>query len=237
MKFLFSLLLPVAVFAQSLGDPGYVASLKPAAGGGASFSDNFNRADSGSPGANWTEIKNLEIVSNAAQSPQDFTGDPRGAAYTATSAGSVNQYCKVTLTANNTGANVRGGALFRYTDASSACYSVMIDDLDDTVFWYFHSTPTAGGSLINSGTETITFSVPANFGLTITGTGASTVVRIWLNPTADAPTSASSWDARAADLTLTDDPGTAVDTGNFVGVLGQGSLGAVEFDNFFGGGL
>jgi len=208
-----------------------------ASGGGGGFSDDFNRADGDSLGGNWTEIGDVDIASNAANSPQTFDNNLRGAAYTATSCGSVNQYVKVTLTSNNSGGNVAPGVLLRYTDASSPCYNVRFAIASDIARWNRLATPTPTGTDAAVDNDQLTVAPGDVVGITIGGTGASTVVRIWVNPTG-LPSAVDNWDGDTTpSLSLTVDPGTPVDTGNYVGICGLGSLGVLEWDDFYGGGL
>lgn len=220
-------------------NPFWVSGLlkSPAAGGLGAFSDNFNRSneDPISGGGVWTEIKDCQVISNAANSPQDFSNDMRGAAYTGTSCGSIIQYVKWTMTGANSGGNILNGCIFRWTNAASPFYSVRANDGSNLIEWYSHTSTSDTGTLI--GSQALSFTIPATFGATIVGTGNSTVAKVWLNPSANAPTDSSTWDGGASSTTDTTDPASAVDTGNFVGIIGNGSLGALEWEDFFGGGL
>lgn len=97
-------------------------------------------------------------------------------------------------------------------------------------------------------TQTTLANVAAGFGLangdtlgvTVSGTGSGTHFRLWHNPTANAPTSMSSWDGRAADVDLSGYAGATANSGQYVGLYGYAS-GTIspgsQFDNFFGGSL
>lgn len=246
MKKLILILLLVPVLAGGDGlyisNPFYVAAILRQPSGGTGISDNFNRSDEDplSQAGNWTEINDCRVVSSVAKSPQDFSGNPRGAAYSGVSCGSISQYAKWTMTAGNSGGNILNGVIFRWTANASPCYLVLANDVSNLIEWYYYSdlgAPPSSTAIINTGGAALSFSLPATFGATITGTGNSTVVKVWLNPTANAPTDASTWDGVGSAVTITDDPATAVNTGNYVGIVGTGSLGDLFWDDFYGGGL
>lgn len=205
---------------------------RKAAGGLASFSDDFNR---GSLGANWTKITQsfgaIEIVSNVVKSENSFDTANRGAFYNATPL-AVNQYVKLTLTsANNSSAFP--GILLRVVDASSPCYVIEVREVDTIIQWGSLATPSSSISVIQSD-GAFSFTYPITLGVTIDGTGNSTVVRIWRDPSANAPTSATSWDGGAADVEFTDNPGTAADSGTLVGLAGHGNA-DIYWDDIFAG--
>lgn len=232
---LVSLLLVASLSAQGIFLPHRRKAFQAAAK--AAFSDNFNRADSDSMGSNWTEIaSDVDIVSNEANAPNTFFDfRHRAIAYTGTACNTVEQYVKVDLTG---AALQRPGIIFRYTDSSSAHYELQFDDNNDRIYWYRFASP--GGSKAQIGSSVVyTFSFPITVGLTITGTGNSTTIRVWVSPPTNTPTSASDWGGDTTpDFTITDDPSTAVDTGNYVGLGGDDSSGgALSYDNFYGGDL
>lgn len=202
---------------------------------GSSFSDNFNRTDADSLGANWAEITSssfdIDIVSNAANAPNTSSLDEKAAIYTGTALATAEQYIKITFGANPI--NSRPGVIFRATDGSSAYYEVRFDDANDQIQWNHLASGGGSETLIGFTLYTVTF--PFTVGLTISGTGNSTVVRVWDAPTANAPTSATSWDGGAADFSLGDNPGSPVDAGAYVGIGGLGASGALIWDDLFGG--
>lgn len=202
-------------------------------GSGAAFSDDFNRAN-GALGANWSAYAGAADINtntwrmNTASFGQVCTG------YVGTSCNTVNQYAKITFGADAQYPSV----YFRLTDGSSASYEILFDGNNGDAFWYHHATPGASGTQIGA---TVNLGQALNndtIGITITGTGANTDIRMWINPT-NLPTSASNWDGDTTpDGTwLTTDPGAnAVDTGNQVGIGGQeGAANTVRLENFFGG--
>lgn len=199
----------------------------------ASFSDDFNRADSDSLGANWTEaVGDADIFSNTLRLSTGSFGNIV-AVYSGTACDGVDQYVKVALT------NPQGfpQIILRYTNASSELYVLELDASSDTVTWYHRATPDASGTQIGSPLS-VAFTEADIIGVTITGTAANTDIRIWVNPTG-LPTAADNWDG---DTTpdgswLTTDPGAnAVDQGTLVGIGGQQNLAdTVRLDDFFGG--
>lgn len=74
------------------------------------------------------------------------------------------------------------------------------------------------------------------FGVTITGTGNGTIVRVWKNPTG-LPVSPSNWDGDVTpDITFTNDPASPIDTGLYIGFAGaSGGGNGREVYGFFGG--
>lgn len=235
MNTLFALLLVAQV---SLSSPGFVDQLVApvAAAASTSFSDDFNRTDNASMGDSWTEIAQgygqIKIASNTAVSENSYDNAGRGALHTTTAG--VNQYARVTITSGNSTA-AECGVFLRAVDASSPCYTVTVRQDSDQVSWNYLSTPGSALVLVQNNL-TLTFTYPVVIGVTITGTGNDTVVRLWKDPTANAPDSASSWDSESADVTLSDNPASAADTGTRVGI--GGALGYdLVWDNFFGGAL
>ena len=233
MRLLLTILL--ISFAGDCFAPSYLPHRRKAfrvVAGGASFSDNFDRANNDSLGANWTEAAgDQDITSN--QLGAMTTGFAKNLAiYSGTSCNTVNQYAKIKIVAGIAGFI---HLVFRYTDSSSAYYAVEVEnDGDSNCRWYYY--PTAAGS----GTEiaATTFTGGANgdtFGITLTGTGTSTEVRMWRNPTGAAPDSAISWGGDTTpDSSFTTDPPTPVNTGSKVGLQAFHNS-ANTLDDFSGG--
>lgn len=203
----------------------------------ATFSDDFNRANGGL-GANWTIVvgsgPGAEIVSNQfmclAGSFVENTCQ-----YTGTSTSSVDQFIKATLVMPATGAYGEMG--FRITNSSSPMYSVFFWQDEDQVTFQRKATPADNSSELVQTVTGVTIANGQTWGVTCEGTGSSVVIRGWLNPTNNAPDSASSWDSDTSpDFTFTNNPTTPVDSGNSVGLGGeQSSINQVGWDNFFGG--
>lgn len=233
IKIALALLLCVAAPAQNT----VVVIARGSGGGGggpAAFSDNFDRADGDSLGANWTEeAGDADIFSNTYRLSTGSFGVINSIYDTPT--GSLTQYVKVTL-----GADYQYPWLtFRHTDSSSADYRCQLDGSAGSVECYmFASAADTSGDSIGTG-STSAFSAGNTFCGTVTGTGSSTVWRFWKNCT-NLPSAADNWDGDTTpDITITDDPGAfAVDSGEYVGIGGQqGAADTVRLDNFTAGGL
>jgi hypothetical protein len=215
-----------------------VVGQKPFVGGGggpAAFSDNFDRADGASLGANWSEeAGDASIFSNTYRLVTGSFGVVTSVHNTST--GSTTQYIKISLS----GIDVQyPWVVFRYLNSSSGYYTLQMDGNTGTVDWYYFSDATdASGDAIGSGGTFGSDLVGDTIAFTITGTGTSTVVRGWLNPTG-LPSAADNWNGDTTpEFTLTDDPATAANTGQLVGIGGQtGTANTVRINDFFGGGL
>lgn len=200
-------------------------------GGGLPIFDDFNRADSATLGGNWTEAKgDTAIFSNTARLVTGGFVDNLNV--NSTSLGAVNGYSKITIIAQTVGLDFPC-FIFRYTDSSSPFY-ILSWDLSAGCSWQRFANVAGSGVEIAAG-DAGNISVGQSIGITWTGTGTGTEIRIWTNPTAAAPTSVSSWDGGSdpADLTFTTDPGTPVDTGQLVGFGGQqNTADTVRLDDF-----
>lgn len=211
-------------------------AFRASAGGGlASFSDDFNRSDSDTLGSGtWTEMAgDVDIVSNEANAPITFDFTERAAYYSGTACTTSSQYVKVTL-GTATGGN-GAGVILRHT-ASGSLYQIQFDDDDNNIYWKYF--PTAGGTsvTVQSLFAVTAFAYPVTVGVVVEGTGNSTVVRIWMSPSANAPTSTTSWDGGAATHSMSDDPATAADAGTYLGIgVDNVSGSAATWDNFYGG--
>lgn len=203
-------------------------------GGLASFSDDFNRANSTSLGSNWTEADtDIEILSNTLSliDSADFT--QKVAIYSATACATVNQYIKSTITLGVPGA-IFPSFYFRYTNSSSAFYEIRVDRANGWIRWY-HWTAIGGTSTELTSIEPWTYA-NGTVGIAVSGTGTSTVVRFWGSVTANAPdTGGTTWDSNAATVTITVDPSVAVNSGAYLGLGGINNSGTVTHDNFYGG--
>lgn len=225
--------IPPGLQSDQVAGESQVASGGGGGGSGQSFSDDFDRANGDSLGANWTEAAgDIDIASNqAAQQSGSFAKVL--AIYSGQATDTAVQYCKVTVV--TPGGNPYAEIVLRYTDSSSPYYTLGMSVSDDTVQW-LHYANVAGSSTDVSSASAMTFASTFTVGVTITGTGDSTIVRVWNAPTADAPTSASSWDGEAADVEFTDNPASPVNTGAYIGLEAYGAAAAdVAFNNFFGG--
>ncbi len=199
----------------------------------ATFSDDFNRADGASLGANWTEdiAGAQEILSNQLYF---LTLSAKSlAVYSGTTCSTTDQYARVKVSANVAASNYPG-LVFRYTNSVSPYYWIYFGCGEQNVSWAYHPDVATGNTDIAS--SAITVALNDVFGITINGTGASTVVRIWRNPTATAPdTGGTTWDGASPTVTFTTDPASPVDTGSMIGVQAYDFSSHVQFDDFYAG--
>lgn len=197
-----------------------------------SFSDNFNRAN-GSLGANWTTVRNtLSISSN--QCYAAFNSKLNIAAYTGQFTRTNDQYVKIKL--NSGSSNGTMHFMFRYTNNSSPCYVFYVYMPTGDFEWQYCSNAAAGPDNGPGSQSSLSLSDGDTLGITISGTGSGVTMRVWQNPVADAPESASSWDGVGA-LVSPNYPGTALDPvgGSGVAIGSETALGAVYLDDFYGG--
>jgi hypothetical protein len=203
----------------------------------AAFSDDFNRADSASLGANWTEVAGDASIASSKYNIVTSGFGVVTSIYSATACNTVNQYIKATLGVINV---QYPWLVFRYTDSSSPYYAFQLDGNNGTFQWYKYdnAADTEGteiGTAVDVGAGLVS---GETFGITITGSGANTDVRIWRDVTG-LPSAADNWNGDTSpDATwLTTDPGaSAVDTGNYLGIGGQsGSANTLTLDGFSGG--
>lgn len=228
MRTLLALLLCLPLAAQII-----IIMKKPSGGGApAAFSDNFDRADSADLGANWTQSAGaMAIFSNGLRQSTASYGRIFTIYNTPTT--TVQQYIKVQFV--NDGGEYPGIVL-RYQDGSSGFYALYHDP--SAVWEWSHYAGVGGSSTLIGTVDTGTFTDGDTYGITIAGVGASTVIRIWKNPTANTPVSATEWDSgdTTPEGTLADDPSSAADVGTLVGLTAAaGSANAVRLDSFFGG--
>ena len=197
-------------------------------GGGSpqSFSDDFSGDLS-----DWTVIEGSHSIVGGEMRLGTASYSPNIFQYSATACDGVNQYIKFSMDAQN-----YPQIYFRFTDGSSPFYILAFSVSNDEITFIrtddsTDATPDTFATRsheISTGDET--------YGVTMEGTGTDVTIRVWYEPTADAPTSASLWDAGAPDLTVTENPTTPVDTGNYLGMGGaQASAGNIYLDDFFGG--
>lgn len=228
---LFLLASAVFGFGLSMTNPFHVAATFAGASAPSSISDDFNRSDSGSLGANWTdETGGFSIASNQAQAElESFT---RNTSVHVTGAGNVGHYVRIKATISS---SAFPGVVFRYTDSSSAHYVV---DWSTTQIWWSYYPDISGTArnIING--QAITFTSGNHLGVTVIGTGAATRVRIWLNTTASAPDAGgTTWDSAAPDINQLVDAGPYADTGTKVGIAQWWNTpsGTATIDNFSAG--
>ena len=200
------------------------------------ISDNFNRTDAGSLGANWSEVvtqgSGFEISSNTVRLT---TGIGNVVAIHQTQTKTINQYSKFKILYKET--DVVYGWVFRYLNSSSPFYLLELNgNAPGTLIWY--SCPDTGMAGSAIATTALAHSINDTIGVTIAGTGNDTVVRFWKNPTANYPKSATEWDDgdTTPDVAITDNPATAADTGRYLGIdCNQYANNLFAIDDFFGG--
>jgi hypothetical protein len=196
------------------------------------FTDDFTRANSDSLGANWTEATGDTDISSNAALCTTASFNQVIAVYSAAAAG-VAQYVKATISGINS--NRYSGFILRYTNSSSAFYELEFGVTEQRAFW--SQWTSVGGTQTDINDQALTFATGDTFGATVTGTGTSTEIRVWVNPTG-LPTTASDWNGDATpDATFTTDPSPAADSGTFVGIRASQNNSGTTYDNFFGGGL
>lgn len=205
-------LIPVCVWAWGMVG---VGSIPPSA---CSISDDFSGDLS-----KWTVVYgDWEIDGGALRTTTNYKRTRIN--YTACAPTGNDQWVKYKTIADN---NDYVGAVFR-SSATGNCYAVY-GALAQT--WYWEVIDAAGnkvGDTVDSGT--LAFATTNTIGIHVSGSDTSTTVEIWVNPAGAAP---SNWGA--AGLTLTGDPGTVVNSGDYVGASIYTSNGAEYLDDFTGG--
>lgn len=224
---LLTLALPVGARMTSVVAGGGVA----AASSGQNFSDDF----SGTLG-NWTVSTGTAAISSGVLSLSTAGWDPIVLTYN-TSTNTVSQYMKFSLPSASETYPI---AVFRYVNSSSGFYAIEFSTpFSCEVEWrYFEDDSDIGsGDVIGASVDMGTCSNGDTFGITVTGTGTDTIVRMWHNPTGSSPSAADTWGGdNTPNASWTDNPATACDTGTKVGFAGiQATAGDITFDNFYGG--
>lgn len=192
------------------------------------LTDDFNRADSGTPGGIWTNLYGVaQIVSN-----QIVYTDPT-AAFVSTTLATINHYTKASYAGL---ADVNANQLFaivRFVNSASPFYAIWFNTDVNTVEWRSHSSSAdLTGTLIQS--ASLSIGTTGTFGVIVKGTGSNTEAKVWNSPSG-LPTSTDDWGGPAT-LTFTNNPGTACDAGLLVGWGGaSGNPFSMSMDNWFGG--
>jgi hypothetical protein len=203
----------------------------------ASFSDTFP-SDGDSPGAGWTEQAgcDMDVISGVLRTMAASFAD-HYAARTDTAL-AADQYIRFELV-NPTGSPSSFPRVgLRYTDATSPFYQLTIDAEADSIG--VASVPSVGGAETAVGT-TVNMGGANGYhtwGITIEGTGTSTVWRFWTNPVNNTPATVSGWDSAGdtADQSITADPASPVNSGIRIAIGGVTAVAeAIRFDNVFGG--
>jgi hypothetical protein len=194
-------------------------------GSGQTFSDDF--AGTGALSANW----NVASGTIARLSGVFFVSPTSVDSYAVwtTQTDTVAQYIKVTFT------TVTGQfpwLQFRGTDTDgSPSYIIIFKPGLSEIEWYNvganQTVQTQSGATVANGQV---------WGVTCSGTGTSTVINLWLNPTGDVPDSAGSWGGdNTPTYSFTNDPATPLNTGRYLGLGSYSDSGGTSLDSFFAG--
>jgi hypothetical protein len=229
---------PTTLYAKVINMPGYsdsaIGSATYSGSSGAAFSDNFDRTDSTDIGANWTEVTGDAAISSNRLRMQTGAWANHWIVYSGTATNTANQYIKFTVADPSNYPQV----MFRYTNGSSAFYFLELEYTTNNWNWSYRSAPGGSSTQINASAIDLAGTAQGKtYGVTLCGTGTSTAVRVWENPTG-LPTACDNWNGDSTpDGSFTDDPGAnAVDSGSYVGLGGQsGTANDVHHDDFFGG--
>lgn len=175
--------------------------------------DDFNRADSGSIGSNWTHIDNgLTIASNKA----------RGATLNvihreiwATSIG-TDVSVEAVVSSFASGGNYRDARVIaRHSGSSgSSFYELRFNNAGA----YFLVRNVGGGETTLSNSSGAAISVPETFRLEVEGTGATVTLRVYRGGSLQA--------------TASDTSGSRLTTGNHGGIASYSEAASIEFDEF-----
>jgi hypothetical protein len=161
--------------------------------------------------ANWTEVVSGGYVTGWSIETGAIVFNGGAAAgliyYDAAQQQDADQYGLVKMVS----VNYENGLALRYTSPTSV-YLFVFDG--GTAYWYGpdYDHLIASTALVLDDGDVV--------GVTVSGTGNDTVVRIWKNPTGTSPDSVSSWGSDTTpDVTFTDNPATPVDSGAYAGLL------------------
>ena len=192
------------------------------------FNETFTAGDSDSLGSNWTEAAgDIDIFSNSMRLSAAPWAD-NFAIYTGAACATADQFIRFVYTTEGGYPQIP----FRYTNSTSPFYYAEFSNT--TVDWYRVSQIGGSTTKINASAGSVTLSSGVGIGITCVGTGNSTEFKIWINPTSGSPNLPSTWGA--ATVTFTDNPGSPVDSGPYVGMGGvQGTANTVRFDTIYGG--
>lgn len=198
----------------------------------ADYSDNFNRADNAAISASWVEPDDgLSLSGNELAFVQS-----KGLAIYNSSTTGVNQYVKLNWSDAAAVNEDMPQMAFRYTSSGVGYYTVDFQSWNNLVDWRYHSS-VADNTGTSIGTASTTLTANDTWGCTLDGTGTSTVVRCWLSPGSNTPTNATTWAGDSTpEVTITNDPGTPVNTGNLTGLgYDTGNPFSGHMDDWFGG--
>ena len=222
---------------NSTGAPG-----SPGGGGGGGESeavaleDDFDRANSSSLGADWTEVVGSMSISGSFLlfNSGSFSSN---LAMNTTPVGVTTQYQRCTFSFGT--GSIIFSFVFRATSNTGAGYAINLMPGNNEIEWFRYSNVATGaGSQQIGGTSVITISNGDTFGVTVDGLGDNTIVRVWRNPTG-LPSAANNWNGDTTpNLTLTSNPTTPADTGTLLGVYALMENSAdCAINDWFGGSL
>lgn len=188
-------------------------------------SDDFNRAEASSLGANWTNTGSTTI---GVRSNQCYFGDSWGAGeqhrmrYTATALSGVDQYVEFDITTLPSTGYGDARIMARFSSATSA-YEFRRDNAGS---WYVNRITSGGETDIVSGSAG-TFSATETWRMEVSGSGATVSIAVYK-------------DGVQQGSTYSDTDASRITTGTTVGIGGytaSGSPSDVFMDNWAGGDL
>ena len=172
----------------------------------------------------WTQDSGTWSIS-AGQLQETAITDEGTIRYTDAETPTISQYAKVKVVQFNE----YGGLAFRCA-GSSYYYSVDFHVASGQCFWRVLSYPATWDENVESHWD-LSFSDNDTIGAEVTGTGNSTVVKIWKNPSGDTP---SEWGSEG--LNFTNNPTNAADSGKYIGIVDYNGAGETAiYDDFSGG--
>jgi len=127
------------------------------------------------------------------------------------------------------------GIQFRIPGTTGSRYNLYYNQSTTLLQWQTFSGPTTWQNNIKS-SSTFVLSPGDKIRATIQGTGADTVVNVWINPTNNTPHSIDNWDSASdpADHVFANDPTYACDTGKYLGIV---TSVISQIDDVYGGSL
>lgn len=231
MNFLIS-----AMLLLSPAPSGITSVVQQAAAAGCNeFTDDF----SGTLGS-WTVHANYSL--DTTNDELDFTSASTGtyAAMHTTATTDGDHFAKVTAVDGDSAYGV--GVILRATDASVGTgeFVYYVAEYDGTIYGgKYQGTATANSlnwtcDLDTSGHYTYAVTDGDVIAASVSGTGASTVISLWINP--DAGNCPSDWGTADHTWSNCTQDGCCVDSGSYVGIYsGPNGIQSFTFDNFVGG--
>jgi len=210
-----------------------------AGGSAVVFTDNFDRSNSDSLGANWTEAAGGWTIDANVLEVSSISYAHCLAIYSGMATTGGSQHVQVTL--STAIASSYPSIVLRYTNSSSPFYAIQFRITEQVVRWLrYADVATTSTTLTDSSTlGTTTGDV---WIITIDGTDNDIVIRGWKNPgtTYDAArdTASNVNGDTTPDFEFTTNDGSPVNSGTYVGVQGyQAAANRIMFNDFQGGDL